>query len=171
MKALVETSIPPTFRFLSLMFSPHFSNISRKKEFLYLNKRSHPSAIQAFLQEETHFNILKTKQLRSIEKNHHQWLITDILQLHCFQYQFESTVSLFDNVLDVNTNLFGILNSKTLVLTFYHNSLKMIFYLFSLPLTIVTLILMTSLIVLLPISHSSPSIIIVLIRVFNFLFP
>ena len=31
MKALVETSIPSTFRFLSLMFSPHFSKISRKK--------------------------------------------------------------------------------------------------------------------------------------------
>ena len=91
------------------------------------------------------------------------------LQIPKPKNKFESSLSFLEKFLDITINWLGNENCNTLVLTFLHNYLKMNFYLFALPLTIVILISLTSLVFLLLILPTSPMIIIIMIKALNLL--
>ena len=70
---------------LSIIFKK--KNLSHKHVF-------NPSSIQDLLQKESLFDLPNIEQIRTIEKNPHHWLTTDILQIHHFQYQFFQNLTL-----------------------------------------------------------------------------
>ena len=69
------------------MFLPHFSKTSPK--IISLTSTFFIQfAIEALLPEEALNDLPNIEQLRPIEFNPHNWLTTDILQIHTYQNQF-----------------------------------------------------------------------------------
>ena len=126
--SFVTTFTRPISTFRSLMSSQLFSKTSRRRIFSYFNIFSllHPSAIQTLLTKETYFELPSIEHLRTVEKNLHHWLVTDILQMHHIQYQFFQNLTLNTHTkeqiriytlflrlfLDITTNSFGTLSSN-----------------------------------------------------------
>ena len=78
------------------VFTTFLNNLQEKNNLLPKHVFN-PSSIQELLQKESLFDLPNIEQFRTIENNPHHWLITDILQIHHFQYQFFQNITLNKN--------------------------------------------------------------------------
>ena len=86
---LEKTSILITliFQSISHIFTTFLNTLSEKNNLLPKHIFN-PFSIQTLLQKESLFDLSNVEQYRTIEKNPHHWLTTDVLQIHHSQYQF-----------------------------------------------------------------------------------
>ena len=78
------------------VFTTFLNNLQEKNNVLPKHVFN-PSSIQELLQKESLFDLPNIEQFRTIENNPHYWLITDLLQIHHFQYQFFQNITLNKN--------------------------------------------------------------------------
>ena len=153
------------------MFTLDCSKTSRKRRISFLNMFSFIPLYKHAFKKKLFLTSLVLNNFPLLKRTLIIGLLPIISKIHHFQHQFFNLTlniqikkngihSLFPgNKLDITVNLFGILKSKTLKLTFLHISLKMNFYIFPLPLKIIVLISITSVISLSHILPTSPMII------------
>ena len=78
------------------VFTTFLNNLKEKNNLLPKHVFN-PSSIQELLQKESLFDLPNIEQFRTVENNPHHWLITDLLQIHHFQYQFFPSIKIPKN--------------------------------------------------------------------------